>query len=120
MEAVTITFRDWLLKMLDEKGWSQSDLARAAKVSRTAISDVLSGRRQIGRTLAEAISKGLKLPIEEVYRAAGILPPEPTKNELTERILNEFQDLPTEEQENVWEYIKMRRQLLDKRSENKR
>jgi transcriptional regulator with XRE-family HTH domain len=119
VKIVTTEFRDWLLHILDERGLSQSDLARAAKVSRTAISDALSGRRQVGRKLATAIAKGLKLPPEEVFRATGILPPESTKSELIERIANIFEELPADEKENIWEYIKMRQQLADKRSKKK-
>jgi transcriptional regulator with XRE-family HTH domain len=69
-------FPDWLLERLNEKDWSQSDLARAAHIGRSSISEVLSGRRQVGRELATSIANALKLPPEQVFRAAGILPPE--------------------------------------------
>jgi transcriptional regulator with XRE-family HTH domain len=70
------TFSEWLLVTMEHKEWSQADLARAAKVSRSAISEVISGKRQVGKGLATSIAHALKLPPEQVFRAAGILPPE--------------------------------------------
>jgi transcriptional regulator with XRE-family HTH domain len=70
------TFSEWLLLTLENKGWSQADLARAAKVSRSSISEIISGHRQVGRGTATSIANALKLPPEQVFRAAGILPPE--------------------------------------------
>lgn len=67
------TFSDWLFSQMQAKGWSQSDLARHAGVTRTAISDVLSGRRKAGNELCTAIALALQIPPEEVFRAAGIL-----------------------------------------------
>lgn len=70
------TFSEWLLMTLENKEWSQADLARAAKVSRSAISEIISGNRQVGKSTATAIAHALKLPPEQVFRAAGLLPPE--------------------------------------------
>lgn len=67
------TFSDWLYLQMQAKGWSQSDLARHAGVTRTAISDVLSGRRKAGNELCSSIALALQIPPEEVFRAAGIL-----------------------------------------------
>jgi transcriptional regulator with XRE-family HTH domain len=71
-----ISFSEWLLLMLENRKWSQADLARAAKVSRSAISEIISGQRQVGKRTATAIAQALRLPPEQVFRAAGILPPE--------------------------------------------
>ena len=62
--------------MLEKKGWKQSDLARSAHISTGTISDVVSGRRRVGKDMATSIATALKLPPEQVFRAAGILPPE--------------------------------------------
>lgn len=70
------SFSEWLLLTLEKKGWSQSDLARAAHISTGTISDVVSGRRRVGKDMATSIAGALKLPPEQVFRAAGILPPE--------------------------------------------
>lgn len=70
-------FSDWLYSQMQAKGWSQSDLARHAGVTRTAVSDVLSGRRKAGNELCSAIALALQIPPEEVFRAAGILKTKP-------------------------------------------
>ena len=74
------TLNKWLLNELEIREWSQADLARRAGVSRAAISDILSGKRNLGRDLAISIAEVLKLPLEDVFRAAGILPPEPAQD----------------------------------------
>lgn len=112
-------FGDWLRKILEEKGWSQSDLARAARRSRAAISSAMSGTRGIGPSLATSIAQALKLPREEVYRAAGLLPPMMTKSELIDRIIHEMDDLPPEDKEQVLAYIEMMRKLKEKRRKKK-
>lgn len=40
----------------------------------------------MGKDLAQSVAEALKLPLEEVYRAAGILPPERPKDETLYRI----------------------------------
>jgi len=112
-------FGDWLRKILEEKGWSQSDLARAARRSRAAISDAMSGKRGIGPSLATSIAQALKLPREEVYRAAGLLPPKITKTELIDRIIEGMEDLPLEEKEDVIDYIELIRRRMEKRRKKK-
>lgn len=112
-------FGGWLRKILEEKGWSQSDLARAARRSRAAISDAMSGKRGVGPALATSIASALKIPREEAYRAAGLLPPTITKSELIERIITEIDDLPVEDKEQVLEYIDMMRRLKEKRRRKK-
>lgn len=74
---LAMEFNDWLLNCLNEKGWNQSELATRAGVTRTAISDVISGRRNPGPNLCLAISRALNLPPETVFRAAGLLPAKP-------------------------------------------
>jgi len=80
------TFGDWLMDKLNQKDWSQADLARRSGVSRTSISDIISGRRQVGKDLAVSVSEALALPLEEVFRAAGLLPSRPDSDEIVDRI----------------------------------
>jgi transcriptional regulator with XRE-family HTH domain len=59
---------------LSEKGWTQAELARRSGVSPAQITRVLSGERGLGEQSILAIAEALKLPPDEVYRAAGLLP----------------------------------------------
>lgn len=81
-----IKFRDWLLTTLEEKEWSQADLARHAKVSRTAISDAISGKRNVGKDLGLALARALNVPPDEIFRAAGLLPPTKDSDDTLKRI----------------------------------
>lgn len=109
------SFSVWLQGRIDEKGWSKSELARRAGISPTAVSDMLSGRRSVGTSNATAIAKAFNIPTDEVLRAAGILPPKPTKTELIERILNLVEGLPSDEKQDVMDYAEMVYKRMEKR-----
>lgn len=87
---------NWLLKEMKSRNWSQAELARRAGVSRTAISDVLSGKRMMGKDLAQSVAEAFKIPVTEIYRVIGILPPEPSENPLIKQIYL-TSDLPENE-----------------------
>lgn len=109
------TLNDWLLTEMKSRNWSQADLARHAGVSRTAISDVLSGKRKMGKDLAQFVAAAFKIPIAEVYRQAGLLPPEPTENPIIKQITYLTSDLPDSEQQDILEFVKLRHRLAEER-----
>jgi transcriptional regulator with XRE-family HTH domain len=76
MANTSLPFSEWLQNALDKKGWKQSDLARAAHLGKGSLSDIVSGRRKVGIDVARSIAEALKIPPEQVLRAAGMLPPE--------------------------------------------
>lgn len=103
-----------------EQDMTQADLARASGLVRQTINYYLSAKsKQPDEFALQKIAKGLGLPLEEVYRAAGIPTSIPTKSVLIDRILNIYESLPPEEKENVLEYVEMRRRLLEKRRKKK-
>lgn len=69
-----IYFSEWLQAEMNKRGWSQSDLARAADLNRAVINKLLNGKSHPQPATLEAISRALKVPIETTYRAAGLLP----------------------------------------------
>ncbi len=105
---VNISFSQWLLLELENREWSQSDLARRAGVSKAAISDVLSGRRNVGHDLATSIAKGLNIKPDIVFRAAGLLPPTKKVSEEIEQIVHELEGMSREEQQEFLSYIRWR------------
>lgn len=112
-------FGDWLAKILEERDLSQADLARATRRSRAAISSLISGKRGVGPSLASSIADALKIPREEVYREAGLLPPKITKTWLIDRIIEGMEDLPQEDKEDVMAYIEFMRMRSEKRRKKK-
>lgn len=69
-----MTFEIWLDEQLDKRGWNRSDLARKGNFNPSALSNIYTGRRKPGIDICNAIAAALKLPPEEVYREAGLLP----------------------------------------------
>lgn len=68
------SFTDWLLHEMKIRGMSQSDLAKDANVSRTAISNLINENRNPGPELCTAIAYALNFPPDFVFRKAGLLP----------------------------------------------
>jgi transcriptional regulator with XRE-family HTH domain len=73
-----LSFSEWLSDQMDQRGWSQSDLASAAGVGRAAINKIVN--QSINRPDPEtllAIARALKMSPVTLFRIAGLLPPEP-------------------------------------------
>lgn len=82
-----IDFSEWLQIEMNKRGWSQSDLARAADLNRAVINKLLNGKSRPQPATLEAISRALRLPIEITYRAAGLLPVTPDNDEIIEEAI---------------------------------
>ncbi len=67
-------FGDWLLKELENRNWSQSDLVKAAGISRGTLSNIISGTRGIGEKSLIAIANALNISPITLFRKAGLLP----------------------------------------------
>jgi transcriptional regulator with XRE-family HTH domain len=83
-----IDFSEWLQAEMNKRGWSQSDLARAADLNRAVINKLLNGKSHPQPTTLESISRALKVPIEIIYRAAGLLPANPNNDDAVEEALH--------------------------------
>ncbi|MEW5829096.1 MAG: helix-turn-helix transcriptional regulator [Chloroflexota bacterium] len=59
---------------MNKRQWSQSDLARAADLSRAVINKLLNEKTYPRPTTLAAIARAFKIPTETAYRAAGLLP----------------------------------------------
>ena len=76
MKQSGISFGTWLGIQLQERGWSQSDLARESGLTRQTIGDYLSDNADFPDDNAlRQIALALKVPAEQIYRAAGVLRP---------------------------------------------
>ena len=104
-----------LLTILEEKKISRAELARLSGRSKSAISDIVSGRRNMSADFAVDLAKALKVPPEFLFREMGFLPPKNEKDELTEAILHELGKLPPKEREDILGYIRLRQELAERR-----
>ena len=81
-------FKDWLLIELGNRGWSQADLARSARINRAVINKLLNGQSSPSPSTLEAIARAFKLPVESVYRIAGLLPNIPETESFIEEAMH--------------------------------
>jgi transcriptional regulator with XRE-family HTH domain len=72
----TSNFPDWLQSELDKRRWSQADLAYSAGISRAVVNKLLNRKTYPQPDTLQAIARAFKVPVETVYRAAGLLPQE--------------------------------------------
>jgi len=70
-------FTEWLYKELDKRGWSQYDLAKMVGVTQAHINHILRNRRNPGNDFLEGVARAFRMPKEEIFRIAGILPKKP-------------------------------------------
>jgi len=76
MTLHTTNFPDWLQSELDKRRWSQADLAYSAGISRAVVNKLLNRKTYPQPDTLQAIARAFKIPVETVYRAAGLLPQE--------------------------------------------
>jgi len=69
-----VEFTEWLDRELLRRDWTRADLAQRAKISQSALSLIYSQNRKPGADVCNGIAVALKIPSEEVFRAAGLLP----------------------------------------------
>jgi len=78
---------------LDKRGWSQSDCARSASLNRAVINKLLNGKSRPQPSTLVAIARAFKIPIETVYRAAGLLPPNTDHDDSTQELMHIFKSI---------------------------
>lgn len=109
------TFATWIINELDRRGWNQSELARRAGLSPTAVSDVLSSRRNPGLVFCDGIAQAFKMPSEDVYRIAGLLPGETDADPTLSKIQHLFSALQDEgSKQKALEFLQFLSDLEDK------
>jgi transcriptional regulator with XRE-family HTH domain len=69
-------FPEWLQTELDKRRWSQAELAYSAGISRAVVNKLLNRKTYPQPDTLQAIARAFKIPVETVYRAAGLLPHE--------------------------------------------
>ncbi len=105
-------FVNWLKSRMRERNLSQAGLARASGLNKQSIHYYLTQSAKPPRAHALAkIAYALKLPVEEVYRAAGIPLQPPDISEIIEEVVYEMEDMPKQDQQEVLAFVRMKNQL---------
>lgn len=113
----------WLAKELERRGWSHRELARRAGVSQTAVSQAISGDRNIGWDFCAKIAGPLDMTPEEVLRLAGLLSKSSHNDDkLIRQLSDRFQELSAERRRRVldfalFEYQQQKQDQEQKQSE---
>ena len=74
VESSRTPFSQWLQREINKRGLTQSALGRAAGLGRAVICKVASGQCQPEPATLQAIAGAFDIPVETIYRAAGLLP----------------------------------------------
>lgn len=106
------TFAQWLQDQLQAHNMSQAELARRSGLTGAMISLLASGKREPGLDTIKGIARALKLPVEIVYRAAGLLPPKADESVTSEELQHLVSQLDERDQEMI---IEMARTMIRQR-----
>lgn len=79
-------FSEWLQKELNKRKWRPTDLAKRANISDAAVSRILKGERKADTDSLKAIAKALNISAEQIFRHAGLLPPENESDDWVEEM----------------------------------
>src|SRR6185503_5469135 len=88
-----LRFSEWLQSELGKRGWSQSDCARSANLNRAVINKLLNGKSKPQPSTLAAIARAFKIPVETVYRAAGLLPVNMDHDDRTRELIHTFESI---------------------------
>ena len=108
---------EWTNNILIDTGWSQTELATKAGLSRTSVNDVINGKARGGYKFAKAIAEAADRPIEEGLQAAGILDIPEGQDEQVEELIHLAKQMTDETKEDTLEYARMK---LRKQREGKK
>jgi len=110
MVTMDDSFVTWLIDELEDRGWSQRELARRSGLSATTVSQILTGQRDISPDVCLDFARALRLPPEDMLRRAGHLPPARDEDDIDAEarfLVQKLQDilplLPAEQQQRVME-----------------
>jgi len=114
LEIVTTELAKRLEQELRE-GWSRSEIARKSKVSEGTIRNALEGK-PLSREVLERLAKFyFKVPVDQMYRMAGILPPEPSQRAEVIRLIELlFEKLPASDQQEIVDIVRMKVERREK------
>ena len=116
----TMDFVDWIENKLLVTNMSRADLARSSGITTAQITRVLNREQGPGKVFLSGVARAFKIPIESVYRAAGLIPLASPNDEIIEEIKYIMEQLPSDERQDILEYIRLRLRLAEERGEHER
>lgn len=111
-EQLSTKFSEWLNSELNQRRWSNSELARLAGVVPSTISQYISGHKTPSADTCVKIARVLGYSTDHVLRQADLLPEVSSQVQNEEDLVHIFRRLDAEAQEVV---LAMMRGLKDKK-----
>jgi transcriptional regulator with XRE-family HTH domain len=90
-------FSTYLRDTMERANMSQRELARASGLSSATVSRILSGQREVELKSATKLARGLGVPVEEVYNAAGFIPDKTSSDPWVEKMMVKLSSLQNEQ-----------------------
>jgi len=72
------TFSVWLTEEIDKRGWSEAEFARRGKITPQSVNQVINDINKPGMKMFQAAARAFEMPLAEVMRIAGEMPPRPS------------------------------------------
>jgi DNA-binding XRE family transcriptional regulator len=101
---MNIQISEWINKSLQNRSWSQAELARRAHLSKATISDISSGKVEPSFEACVKIAKAFSVPALQVLRIAGLLPQTELGQQEFEQIVYIFENLSDEKRRMLIEF----------------
>lgn len=109
---------EWVNKKLNERGWTQNELARQAKLTSGAISQMMTGKRP-GPKMCISLAHAFDVSEETVLVLAGHSKKKPGSSPLLDELITLFFQLPTEDKEAEVATLRVRVERLKKSRQTK-
>lgn len=109
-------FPGWLKQQIDLREMTQAEFAERGGITPSQVSHVLRGLRGYGDDFLKATAQALSMPVVEVYRVAGVIPPEGGRFPYTDQemrlvhLLRELTPLQRAQVVEFAEFLKTRRE----------
>lgn len=108
-------FVEWVMIIQGRYNWNRAELAEKMGMSATQVTRVLNREQLPGIDFCVGIGKAFDLPLETVFRRAGILPKNGDVDEITKAIIYESELAPIDDREEILEFAKMKRNIRERR-----
>lgn len=112
-----LDFPGWLLGEINDRGWTQAELARRSGLSTAQVSRVLNHEYRPGPDFCRGTAAALNIPVARVFRFAGLLPSYPVKNQRAE-FFEIYDTLSDADQDALFRMARMMRVCSDMESES--
>lgn len=100
-------FPAWLRQQIDLREMTQAEFAEKGGITPSMVSHVLRGLRNPGEDFFKATATALRMPVVEIYKRAGVIPPESGRFPYTDqemRLVHLLRELSPDQRGQVVEF----------------